>query len=423
MSKGVVIVLLFITKANYCVENNFSYAEKPTINHQIITAEKGNFSAIINNVLSKIAPVIPSIIVFGKMIAHKIKEKKESKQHEMAYEELEKMKKRLQQQRKQLQDLTTLYAHYCCQEFSPIYKKKLKQRSSAIKKLLQGKMGLSTYTDQWSYCNTLFMQQFNLLSVPESINRGVKLQQVLANEFCTMGKETENLWSVCYQDQYLQHLIERSVTCIKEGMKCNKIGNVTQATLFADIGWAILAHIHAMGEGVCLGAAKTVYAFLHPIKLANNNNNGMNQFVYSLGQMTLDVIDFYMLAIKNPVTAQKKLYVWRKSFVALLNKIQQDWQVETSHDVTKFISEFAVERVATYGIYQMLGKIFLVAQVNAKKLAQKKEFFTHTQQFQVPEGVGRVAESMQDMLFSCIDINLGDEQGNYFVKRKVSLFF
>ena len=433
MKSGLLVTCVLISGVSYCVEGGYTnYSQKlPTVHHHITNGAKNDrLSNIVNGVLSKVVPIVPALVALGKFIANKIKNRKDSKQNsanEMHDKKLAAMKQTLQQQRQQLQDLTTLYAHYCRQEMSPVYKKQLKQRSFAIKKLLQGKMRLTAYANHWPYIDETFIQEFDLLNDRTKIGKGVKLQHILAKEFSAMGEKTENLWRYYYEDFYIQQLIERSVGCIKEGMACNESGDVVKASLFADIGWAILDHIQATGEGMYQGVVKTVDAFLHPIKLAQNGSNGMKQFVYSLGQVTLDVIDFYMLAIKNPVTAQKKLQIWQQSFAALLNKINQEWHIKTNRDITKFIATFATERVATYGIYNVLGRVFMVARANATKLAQKKEILAlQSQQIASLKELDdqHIVESLQDRLHSSsADNSMQNERENYFLKKKVWLSF
>ena len=406
MKRSLLVTCLLISGASYSIDlGHTNYSQKPPTVHQQITngVKNDRLSNIVNGVLSKIVPIVPSLVALGKFIANKIKNKKDNQQNnvdKMHDKKLAAMKQTLQQQRQQLKDLTTLYAHYCRQEMSPAYKKQLKQRSFTIKKLLQGKMGLTAYANHWFYTDEMFIQEFDCLSNATRIRKGVKFQHVLAKEFSAMGEKTENLWRCYYEDYYIQQLIERSVGCIKEGMACNESGDVVKASLFADIGWAILDHIQATGEGMYQGVVKIVDAFLHPIKLTQNGSNGTKQLVYSLGQVTIDVIDFYMLAIKNPVTAQKKLQIWQQSFVVLLNKINQEWHIKTSRDITKFIATFATERVATYGIYNVLGKVFMVARANAVNLAQKKEILVlQSQQMGSLKEVDeqQVVESLQDM--------------------------
>ncbi|HEB41475.1 MAG TPA: hypothetical protein ENI08_00455, partial [Candidatus Dependentiae bacterium] len=293
MKSGLLVTCVLISGVSYCVEGGYTnYSQKlPIVHHHITNGAKNDrLSNIVNSVLSKVVPVVPALVALGKFIANKIKNRKDSKQNstdEMHDKKLAAMKQTLQQQRQQLQDLTTLYAHYCRQEMSPVYKKQLKQRSFAIKKLLQGKMRLTSYANHGPYIDEMFIQEFDLLNNRTKIKKGVKFQHILAKEFSGMGKKTENLWRYYYEDQYIQQLIERSVGCIKEGMACNESGDVVKASLFADIGWAILDHIQATGEGMYQGVVKMVDAFLHPIKLTQNGSNGVKQFAYSLGQVTL----------------------------------------------------------------------------------------------------------------------------------------
>ncbi len=394
--KRSLLLLLFMIRATYCIDTHyFHHAQKPpTIQHQL-TNTGNDYSPLVHNTVAKIVSAVSSIVVLGKFIANKVKEKQESNKNHMDDEEVIRMKQILQKQQRQLQDLLVLYSYYCHQKLPAPYKKRLKKRSSAIKKLLQGNMQLVNITSQPPFHNTFFIHQFDPMPIIPTVTKRVKLQQELAKEFYSMGEKTENLWQQYYTDEYIQQLIKRSVRCVEEGLACNQEGKVVQASIFADIGWAILDHVRATGEGMYYGALKTINVFLHPIKLTQNSGEVKKQFLYSLGQMTLDIVDFYMLAIKNPATAQKKLHVWQQSFGALVRKIEQDWHIKTSRDMTKFIAEFAVERVATYGIYNILGKIFLIARSNADKLTQKEEFFI---QQNISEGVcPYYAESVHDV--------------------------
>ncbi len=282
------------------------------------------------------------------------------------------MKQVLKQQRYQLQDLNTLYYHYCRQEMSPAYKKRLQQRSPEIKKLLRGKIRLTIHTYHWPDFDSSFAQRFDFLNNTSETVEGVELQHILGEEFYYITSKTEVLWRQHYEDRYIQQLIGKSVACINEGMACNKLGEVVKASIFADVGWAILDHIQAIGEGMYQGTMKTMDVFLHPIKITKNGSDGAKQFIHSLGNVTLEIIDFYMLAIKNPNAAQKKLQIWQQNFSALLNKINQEWNITTNRDITKFVETFVTERVAIHGVFNGLGKVFMVARINAAKLAQKK---------------------------------------------------
>ena len=379
MSIYLIFICLLASFDMYCTDLCYTDHAKGsiTVHHQITGGEKsGRLSNVFNVVLSRVVPIVPSLVALGRFIVDRIKHKKNNRVQndvdEAYHKKQANMKQVLKQQRYQLQDLNTLYYHYCRQEMSSAYKGRLQQRSPEIKKLLRGKIRLTTHTYHWPHFDSNFTQKFNFLNNTSEIVEGVKLQHILGEEFYDITKKTEVLWRQHYEDRYVQQLIAKSVACIKEGMACNKSGKVVKASIFADVGWAILDHIQAIGEGMYQGTMKTMDVFLHPIKITKNGSDGVKQFVHSLGNVTLEIIDFYMLAIKNPNAAQKKLQIWQQNFSALLNKINQEWDITTNHDITKFVATFVTERIVIHGVFNGLGKVFMVARINAAKLAQKK---------------------------------------------------
>jgi len=383
------------------------YSQGSVIVHHTVTGGSKNsrLSDVCNVALSQIAPVV-SLIALGKFIVNQIKNKKDNraqnKADEAYYKKQVDIKRVLQQQHYQLQDLNTLYCHYCRQEMSSAYKGRLQQRSPEIKKLSRGKIRFTTHTYHWPNFDAYFAQKFDFLNNTSEIVEGVELQHILGEEFYDITQKTEELWRQHYEDRYIQQLIEKSVACIKEGTECNKSGEVVKASMFADVGWAILDHIQAIGEGMYQGTMKAMDVFLHPIKITKNSNGGMKQFIHSLGQVTLEIIDFYMLAIKNPNTAQRKLQIWQQNFSALLNKINEEWHITTSRDITKFVATFVTERIAIHGVFNGLGKIFMVARINAAKLAQKKaaQLAMQVQQIESIKEINvqqQTIESLQDI--------------------------
>jgi len=324
-----------------CLLISFCSQGSVTVYHKIVTggAKNSRLSDVFNVALSRVAPVVPSLIALGKFIASRIKNKKNNRvqnnENKVDYKQQGNIKLVLKQQHCQLKDLNTLYFHYCRQEMSRAYKGRLQQRSPEIKKLLRGKMRLTTHTYHWPHFDAAFAQRFDFLNNTSEVVEGVELQHILGEEFYDITKKTEVFWRQYYEDRYIQQLIEKSVACIKEGMTCNRSGAVVKASIFADVGWAILDHIQAIGEGVYQGTMKTMNVFLHPIKITKNSSGEVKQFIHSLGQVTLEIIDFYMLAIKNPNAAQKKLQIWQQNFSALLNKISQEWHITTNRDITR----------------------------------------------------------------------------------------
>jgi len=379
MSAYLIIICLFISLKIYCTD--FCYVDyfngSATVHHRITNDESnGYLPDLFNIILFKVAPVVPSLVALGKFIVNQIKNKKNNKMQnnvdKLCHKKQTNIKQILKRQRGQLQDLNTLYSHYYRQVTSPTYKRTLQQRSPEVKKLSRGKIRLTTNTHHWPYLDSCFAQEFNLLSNRSEIVKGVKLQHILGEEFYDITKKTEGLWRQYNENNYIKQLIKKSVACVKEGTAHNKSGEVVKASIFADIGWAILDHIQAIGEGIYKGTMKTINTFLHPIKIAKNDSGEIKQFVHSLGQATLEVIDFYMLSTKSPNVAQKKLQIWQENFSALLNTINQEWNITTNRDITKFVATFITERAVIHGVFNNLGKIFTIARINAAKFAQKK---------------------------------------------------
>jgi len=242
------------------------------VHHKITGGEKnGRLSDVFNVALFKIVPVVPSVIALGKFVVNRIKNKKNSgvknNVDEAYYKKEANIKQVLQQQYHQLQDLNTLYYYYCRQEMSSAYKGRLQQRSPEIKQLLRGKIRFTTHTYHWPHFDANFAQKFDFLNNSSEVVEGVNLQHILSKEFYDITEKTGVFWRQHYEDWYIQQLIEKSVACIKEGTACNKSGEVVKASIFADVGWAILDHIQAIGEGMYQGTMKAMDVFLHPIKI------------------------------------------------------------------------------------------------------------------------------------------------------------
>ena len=120
-------------------------------------------------------------------------------------------------------------------------------------------------------------------------------------------------------------MVNKNVTCIKSGIAHNQSGNVIEATCLADIGWAILDHIQAIGEGVFCGVGNVVQAFLHPIDTVQGIARGVAQCAYYLGQAILEAIDLSILAVTDQSAAQKKLQTWKQNFIQLADTIDEQW--------------------------------------------------------------------------------------------------
>jgi len=275
----------------------------------------------------------------------------------------------LEQQINQLHSSCKSYKDYQTSDVK--HSQLVSQRMRASQQSLDNNLQHSLGKNNWSDVNPTFIQEFNLDNNTFDLN-GTPIQHVLQKEFHDIAKETARAWKN-YGDTYIHRLVEKNIICIKNGIMHNQAGRVTQATHFADIGWAILGHIQALGEGVCQGVGNVAHAFSHPIETVQNSAQAIAQFTYYAGQATLEVIDLSILAVTDQNVADKKLQAWKQNFTELMDTIHKQLQETPSRDITKFVSSFATEVLLTGKVFRGLGSFFSFARTNAAKFIQKAQ--------------------------------------------------
>jgi len=162
----------------------------------------------------------------------------------------------------------------------------------------------------WSDVDPIFIDTFNLDRSTFNLN-GTSVQHVLQKEFHDIAQKTAHAWIHHKNNIYVQQLVEKNVTCIKSGIAHNQSGRIVEAARLADIGWAILDHIQALGEGVFQGTGNVAQAFLYPIDTVQGTVKGIAQCTYYLGQATLEAIDLCILTVTDRSAACKKLQTWK----------------------------------------------------------------------------------------------------------------
>jgi len=285
----------------------------------------------------------------------------------------------------QLSSLRRIYRKY--QKLHTTQSKRLLQRTRALKQSLNENLKCSSYKSNWFDIDPVFIQAFNLNSSTFDLN-GIKFQHVLQKEFHDIAQETALAWVHHKNNAFIQQLVEKNIACIKSGIKQNQSEKIVEATRFADIGWAILDHIQALGKGACQGAGNTIQAFLHPIETAQDTVRGIAQCTYYLGQATLEAIDLSILAVTDQSAAHTKLETWKQNFTKLVDTMYKQWQVTPSHDITKFVSRFTTEILLTGKVFRALGGLFSFARINSTKLVAKAEKITKSiSRATTPEGI------------------------------------
>jgi len=178
---------------------------------------------------------------------------------------IHKMHKELVKKEKQINQLRHLYSEYKdCQPSNIRHSQLVLQRMHASEQSLNRDLQHSLGKSNWSDVDPTFVNTFNLANSTFDLN-GTPIQHVLQKEFHDIAQKTAHAWIHHKNNIYVQQLVEKNVTCIKSGIAQNQSGNVVEATHFAEIGWTILDHIQALGEGVFQGAGNVAQAFLHPI--------------------------------------------------------------------------------------------------------------------------------------------------------------
>jgi len=290
---------------------------------------------------------------------------------------IKKMHDELVQEEEQVNQLLHLYSAYKdCQPSYVKHSQLVSQRIHASQQSLEKDLQHSTLgSSNWFDVDSIFIDSFNLDGSTFDLT-GTPVQHFLQREFHDIAQETAQAWVRHKNNTYIEQLVKKNVICIKNGIAHNQSGNVAKAARLADIGWAILDHIQALGEGVFQGAENVAQAFFHPINTIKGTAKGIAQCAYYLGQATLETIDLSILAVTDQNAACKKLQVWKQNFTKLANTINEQWQITSNRDITKFISRFATEILVTHQAFRALHELFSVVRTNTTKLIQKTQKVT-----------------------------------------------
>jgi len=306
---------------------------------------------------------------------------------------IKKMHDELVQKKEQINQLCHLCSTYGdCQPSYVKHSQLVLQRMHASQQSLEKNLQHSLVKSNWSDVDPIFIDTFNLDSSAFDLN-GTPIQHLLQKEFHDIAQETAQVWMHYQNNAYIEKLVKKNVTCIKNGIARNQSGGVVEATRLADISWAILDHIQAMGEGVFQGTGNVAQAFLHPIETVQGAARGIAQCTYYLGQATLEVIDLSILSITDQSAASKKLQTWKQNFTQLTDTINEQWQVTSNRDITKFVSRFVTEIFVMHQAFRALHELFSVVRTNTVKLVQKAQKITRpVPQETTPKGNMRVNE-------------------------------
>jgi len=314
-------------------------------------------------------------------------------------------KKELKQQ---LNNLRGIYKR--CRILRSDQSKRLSERIRTLQQSLNENLKCSFCKINWSDINPSFIRTFNLDRSSLDLN-GIKFQHVLQKEFHDIAQKTAQAWILHGNNTYIQQLIEKNITCIKNGIELNQSGKLAEATRFADIGWAVLDHIQALGEGICQGAGNTVQAFLHPIDTIQGTARGIVQCTYYLGQATLEAIDLSILAVTDHNAARKKLQIWKQNFTQLVDTFSEQWQVMPSHNITRLVSSFATELFLTGKAFRSLDGLLSFARINSAKLIRK------TQRVTEPVHRATTAEGMTTSINKAVKHTQRTSRTGHTVKR------
>ncbi len=284
---------------------------------------------------------------------------------------IQQMHNELVQEEEQINQLQQLYSTYKdCQPSYVKHSQLVSQRMHASQQSLEKNLQHSLVKSNWSDVDPIFIDTFNLNGNTFDLS-GTPIQHTLQKEFHDIAQETALAWMHRENNTYIQQLVEKNVTCIKNGITHNQSGNIVEATHLADIGWAILDHIQALGEGIFCGASNVAQAFLHPIETVQGTTKGIAQCTYYLGQATLEAIDLSILAVTDQNAACKKIQTWKQNFTKLANTINEQWQTTSNRDITKFISRFATEILVAHQAFRALHELFSIVRTNTSKLIQR----------------------------------------------------
>ena len=423
MSKQSIIACLLLI--SFLSHYSYSYETLLVYQHWAVDQEflqKNSIKNVLETCIAQAVPIAASFVALGKCFVSWIKNKNDNKaqrnEFKQPYAPIKKQepvyypiveapspeksiklpcKKTSKQLLNQLKNLRGVYRKY--RKFHTNQSKRLSQRVRALQQSLNENLKCLLYKSNWSDIDPTFIHAFNLDVNKFNLN-GIKFQHILQKEFHDIAQKTALAWIRHKNNVYIQQLVENNIVCIKSGIQHNQSGKIIEASYLADIGWAILDHIRALGEGACQGADNTIQAFLHPVDTVQNTARGIAQCTYYLGQAILEAIDLSILAVTDQSAARKKLQTWKQNFTQLVNTMSKQWQVTPSHDITKIVSHFAVEIFLTGKAFHALGGLFSFARINSAKLIGKAQKVTESiSRATTPEGIttciSKVVKHMQ----------------------------
>ena len=392
MNKQSIIACLFLI----FLLPHFSYSyETPPVYQSWTINQKFSKKSLTENILgtyiAQAVPIAAPLVALGKFIASWIKNRKNNRAQHNASSQLNISTKKQEPVfyptvettlPEKLSNLRSTYKKY--RKLHTNYCKRLSERIRALQQSLSENLQCSLQKTNWSNINPTFVHAFNLNSSTFDLN-GIQLQHVLQKEFRDIVQKTALAWTHHRNNTYIQQLVEKNITCIKIGIAHNQSGKVIEAARFADIGWAILDHIQALGKGVCQGTSNIIETFFHPIETIQGAVRNIAQCTYYLGQATLEAIDLSILAVTDQNAARKKLQTWKQNFIELADTISEQWRVTSSHDITQLVTCFATEIFLTGKAFHGLDGLFSFARINSTKLIGKAQ--------KVTESVPRVTTS------------------------------
>jgi len=373
-------------------------------------SQKNSVKNIFETYIAQVVPIAVPFVALGKFLASWIKSKRNNKtQHNISNQPCTSVKRQepvyyptaktilpeksiplpckkiSKQQLNQLSNLCSTCKKYRIPHTNQ--NKRLSQRIRSLQQSFNENLKCSLYKSNWSDIDSVFIHEFNLDRSLFDLN-GIKFQHALQKEFHDIAQKTALAWIRHRNNAFIEQLVEKNIACIKNGIEQNQSGKIIEATRLADIGWAILGHIQALGKGAYQGVNNTIQAFLHPIDTVQGTARAIVQCTYYLGQATLEAIDLSILGVTDQNAARKKLQTWKQNFTQLVDTISKQWEVTPSHDVTKLVSRFTTEVLLTGKVFHALDGLFFFARINGAKLTAKAQKVTESvSRATTPEGI------------------------------------
>jgi hypothetical protein len=197
------------------------------------------------------------------------------------------------------------------------------------------------------------------------------LQHVLHKEFVDLVNNTALEHDTYHHNSAITHLSKTIFEFADIGREYIRNGAIVQASRVADMCWAALDCIQAIGEGVHDGVVNTVDMVLHPIQTVTNITKGVGMLAYHVGHVMYELTELDVLMDTDYEAAQKKFNDMSDCFGLVITALQKKQQELKRRDYFKGAASFVTECFLQARLIRGISSVCQSAQKQIPKLASQ----------------------------------------------------